>query len=131
MRTFLPLTAEELLSGVPPTRRGYVLKTDAPEEDLKSDELLDEAAFGSLALTLDSRGVPRRIVAVSAVEDPLSWEQIECIYVDDEAAANLIEAAREAQTQEELDALVEQIGQLTPDWYDISELDDLRRIIAG
>lgn len=133
MRTFLPLTASDLAAGQPPEGRRDVAVHFTPPADVTGEALeelaedaLADAAFNSLQLVLDGGDRPARIVAVSD-EYPQRWDQIECFQVDGQEVEVLIAAAADATTQEQLDVLAEEIMAAHLEWFDISELQALRR----
>ncbi len=130
MRIFMPMEMQELLAPAPPRREGHAATRAAglkgEELELALEEVLDSAAYTSLGMTLEGAGVPRRLVAVGERLD--SWDQVEAFYVDDAETSQLIERAREATSQDELDLLADSICATPMDWYDGSELDDLRAL---
>ena len=125
MRTFLPLTFAELKAPTPPLRKSF-RQLDSTEEGAVA--ALDDAAFASLELCMGTP-VPGRIVAVGE-DELLSWDNIECFHVDSDRGMSIAAKLPSANTQQELDALVAELWELPLEWYDRSELENLRDLWA-
>lgn len=135
MRIFLPLTAMDLLAANVPDREGI----PAPvSKDLTGDQMeavyedaMDQAAFRSLELLFENpSAAPCRIVGVfERAQDPssISWDRFDSFHLDEPDTGELIERARSAQTQQELDDAVADIVDESLDWFDVSEYPALRQ----
>lgn len=130
MRVYVPLQPDDLALPRPPQRPAVTVQEIPGEKpadwEVRLEEALREAAFASLELIFSS-GSTARIVAVGEVLDPGDWTDFESIHVDDPETAKVVRAAREAETQEELDEVVAALEAAPLDWYDVSELALLRQ----
>lgn len=139
MRIYLPLSAIDLLSSTVQIRSIVEVERNAEESadqlDDRYEDAMADAAFCSLQMLVEDLSLPPcRIVAVADVVDggyPSRWEDFESFHVDEDVAADLIAGVRMAQTQEQLDALVEELEGSPLEWFDVSELQDLRRRFSG
>lgn len=147
MRIFLPATASELRAPELAPRRVHAvtddLRADFPDYD---DEDLEFAAQSAAAaeslhiLRYDRSQLPVRVVLAADVDknflapakeatyasavdltQPVAWEDVVCLFVDEAAARELIETARVDDV--DLDAPML--------WYDRSELDALTDSLLG
>jgi hypothetical protein len=154
MRLYLPATATDLLQkdGLAPRwAHGLTaaLRAELPDEDDEGLEMAATlaAADESVGLIAADGSVPRRIVVVADVPDravevpevlgeeqlptavevvsPVAWDLVVSVHVDEPAAAADVRAAAAGD-----DDALERAADRDLLWYDVVELDDLRRELS-
>ena len=153
MRLYLPATATDLhKDGLTPRWAHAVtgaLRAELPDEDDEGLEMAATlaAADESVRLLAADGSVPRRIVVVADVPDgavevpevlgeeqlptavevvsPVPWDLVVSLHVDEQAAAADVRAAAAGD-----DDALERAADRDLLWYDVVELDDLRRELA-
>lgn len=155
MRVYLPATSADLASpeGLLPRWAHAVtpgLRAAAPEEDDEGWEMMAmlAAADASVELLGADDSLPRRLVIVADVPDaavegadpddpdqlptavhvtrPVAWADVVSLHVDEDAAADDVTAAAAGDA-----AALDRAAERDLLWYDVSELPDLRRNLAG
>jgi hypothetical protein len=155
MRLYLPATAADLrqTTGIAPRWAHAVtpaLRAELPDEDDEGLEMSATlaAADESVRLIATDGSVPRRIVVVADVPDdavevpevlgeeqlptavevvsPVAWDRVVSVHVDEEAAASDVRAAATGD-----DDALERAADRDLLWYDVVELDALRRELSA
>ncbi len=129
MRAYLPLTGSELSLEVPPDRLPLVAQVPSDlsgeEQEAEREYVLEDASFASLQALQDSGGQGGRVVAVGEVTRGngsfTSWEQIDSLMVDGEAATAIVQQILRADDEDEANLLVEALFEEPLEWFDISE----------
>ncbi|WP_043503163.1 DUF6912 family protein [Georgenia sp. SUBG003] len=154
MRLYLPATATDLDSptGIAPRWAHAVtaaLRAELPDEDDEGLEMAATlaAADESVRLIAADGSVPRRVVVAADVPDdaveipevlgeeqlptavevvsPVPWGTVVSVHVDERAAASDVRAAAAGD-----DDALERAADRDLLWYDVVELDDLRRELS-
>ncbi|WP_127131807.1 hypothetical protein [Georgenia sp. SYP-B2076] len=155
MRLYLPATAADLdnTAGITPRWAHAVtaaLRAEMPEEDDEGLELVAmlAAADASVELIAADGSVARRIVVAADVPDtsvlppevlgeeqlptavelvaPVAWSRVVALHVDETEAVEDVAAAAAGD-----DHALERAADRDLLWFDILELDDLRRELAA
>jgi len=154
MRLYLPATATDLHSptGISPRWAHAVtaaLRAELPDEDDEGLEMAATlaAADESVRLVAADRSVPRRVVVAADVPDdavqvpevlgeeqlptavevvsPVAWGKVASLHVDEQAASADVAAAAAGD-----DDALERAADRDLLWYDVVELDALRRELS-
>ncbi|WP_099331765.1 hypothetical protein [Actinomyces minihominis] len=139
MQHYLALTAAELLAQTPPGRPPlYVQSADVPDGsswDETSEDCRDDAAVLSLEMSREE-GMPATRLVISgslASADSVftTWDQVDEIYADDNPGRELCAKLFATATQEDADAVMEQLFDEELMWFDISERVELGHALLG